>query len=268
MRQPYPPVSLEPGPGPGPDRLRLRPDPLRLAFSRSPWLSAWFLLSYLIVAPVLFCVVVAVCVTAAALSVTIALMPVLIAAAAVTRACADVQRAMLGQVLPGRIRGAYPPAGGPGLWQRARARWSSGATWRDLACLGGLFVPFVALDALVLGSWLALLAGAALPLWFRHAYDVCLGDCTAQHIQGIMIGYFPHGPAAASANGYYIDSVHSALIVAALCLAAFLLFSYVLVVTARMQARVMRAVLRRPADPLAPARHVLAGPGPLGPLVR
>jgi len=38
------------------------------------------------------------------------------------------------------------------------------------------------------------------------------------------------------------------------------------VVTARAHAQIARALLRAPADPLAPARKVLAGPGPLGPL--
>jgi hypothetical protein len=37
-------------------RLRLRRNPLRLALSASPWRSAWYLASYLVIGAVLFCV--------------------------------------------------------------------------------------------------------------------------------------------------------------------------------------------------------------------
>ena len=278
MRQPHPPVLPDPGAGtqqrhagrarPAEDRLQLRPDPFRLLFSASPWRAAGFLISYLIIAPVLFAVALTVSVGTAALAVTVALVPLLIAAAAVIRGCAEVQRALLRQVVSGPVRGRYPAADGRGLWRLARARWTSGATWRDVACLAGLFVPFFALDALVLAIWLGLLAGTTLPLWFRHAYDVCLGNCTTGHTQGIMIGHFPSGPHALGARGFYVDTVSSALVVAAICAAAFLLFNYILVIATRIQGRVLRAVLRTPADPLAPVRHVLSKPGPLGPLVR
>ena len=278
MRQPHPPVSPDARAGPqqrhagrarsAEERLRLRPDPFRLLLSASPWRAAGFLISYLIIAPVLFAVVLTVSVATAALAVTVALVPLLIAAAVVIRGCAELQRALLRQVLTAPVRGSYPVTGGQGLWRRARARWTSGATWRDVACLAGLFVPFFALDVLVLALWLGLLAGTTLPLWIRHAYDVCLGNCTVQHTQGIMIGRFPHGPHALGASGIYVDTVSSALVVAAICAAAFLLFNYLLVVAARLQGRVLRAVLRTPADPLAPVRHVLSTPGPLGRLVR
>ena len=49
-------------------------------------------------------------------------------------------------------------------------------------------------------------------------------------------------------------------------LVLFLIFNYVLVITARAHAAVARSVLRAPTDPLAEAKNVLAGPGPLGPL--
>ena len=57
-----------------------------------------------------------------------------------------------------------------------------------------------------------------------------------------------------------------ALLAAACFLVLFLLFSYVVVLTARAHAWTAQSVLSAPADPLAPAREVLAGPGPLGPL--
>ena len=63
-----------------------------------------------------------------------------------------------------------------------------------------------------------------------------------------------------------MDTAPKAWLAAAGFLAAFLLFSYVLVLTARAHARIARAVLGAPADPLAPAKEVLTHPGPLGPL--
>ncbi len=54
-----------------------------------------------------------------------------------------------------------------------------------------------------------------------------------------------------------------ALLAAAAALLAFLLFSYVVVITARMHARVARGLLRPPSDPLAGAREILSRPGPL-----
>src|ERR1700722_5105124 len=66
MRQPHPPVSPDARAGPqqrhagraqsAEERLRLRPDPFRLLLSASPWRAAGFLISYLIIAPVLFAV--------------------------------------------------------------------------------------------------------------------------------------------------------------------------------------------------------------------
>ena len=278
MRQPHPSVSPNRGPGlapgraarsasPGADRLRLRPDPLRLLASASPWRAAGFLLSYLIIAPALFCVVMAVSVATAMLAVTVALVPLLIAAAAIIRGCAEVARVLLGQVVSERVRGAYPP-GGEGLWRRARVRWTSSATWRDLAYLAGLFAPLYALGYLVMLIWTGLLAGMTLPLWYRSVSDVCLGACSSRYTPGVMIGHFPHGPHGAGASGLYVYSTGHALIVAGICAAAFLLFNYVVVLTARLHGRVGAAVLRRPADPLAPARSVLSEAGPLGSLVR
>ncbi|MGN6681319.1 MAG: hypothetical protein ACTHKL_26435, partial [Streptosporangiaceae bacterium] len=45
-----------------------------------------------------------------------------------------------------------------------------------------------------------------------------------------------------------------------------LLFSYVVVLTARMHARVAYSLVGAPEDPLAEAKRVLDHPGPLGPL--
>jgi Putative sensor len=252
---------------PGGSRLRLYANPVRLVLSPSPWRAAWYLLSYMLVSGVLFAIVVTASVTTAALAVTVALAPLLIASAAAVRACAAVERARLRQVFREPVHGNYPRPAEGGLWRRARRAWSTGATWRDLAYLLGLWPFLLALDTAVLAVWLYLLAGITLPLWYRHVSGVCFGTCPNSHIPGVTFGSFPAGPHGPGASGLWIyPSVGPALLVAAGCLIAFVLFSYVLVLTARLHGTVARAVLRGPSDPLGPARHVLAEPGPLGPL--
>jgi hypothetical protein len=250
------------------DRLRLRVNPVRLLFSASPWLAAGYLLTYLLVSWVLFAVVVTSMALTAVLAITMALVPVLIVTAAVVRGCAQVERFMLGQVFRRPVRASYPAPAGPGLWRRARRAWTGGATWRDIGYLAGLWIPLYALDTIVVAVWATALAGITLPLWYRHASDVCIGDCSTGHVPGIQIGHFPNGPHGAHASGLWIyHSVGPALLVAAACLIAFLLLNYLLVATARLHAHVARAVLRSTSDPLEPAKAVLAEPGPLGPLV-
>ena len=248
-------------------RLPLRANPVRLLFSASPWRAAGYLASYLIVSGVLFTVVVAASVTTAALAATVALAPLLISSAAVIRGCAEVERRRLRQVLRRPVRGSYPGPRPPGLWRRARAAWTSGATWRDVAYLAGLWVPLFTLDTLVVAIWAFFLTGVTLPLWYRHVADVCIGSCGSAHVPGVLIGSYPNGPHGPGASGLWLyHSMGPALLVAAGCAVAFLLFNYVLVGTARMHGQVAGAVLRAPADPLRPARNVLAEPGPLGPL--
>jgi hypothetical protein len=82
----------------------------------------------------------------------------------------------------------------------------------------------------------------------------------------VTLGYFPHGPLGPGGWGLYVDTLPKALLAAAVFLVAFLLFNYVLVLTARAHAWIASSVLRAPVDPLAPAKEVLARPGPLGPL--
>jgi len=251
------------------DRLQLRVNPVRLLFSAGPWLAAGYLLTYLLVSWVLFAVVVTAMALTAVLAITVALVPVLIATAAAIRGCAEVERFTLRQVFRQPVRGSYPAPAGPGLWRRARQAWTGGATWRDIGYLTGLWVPLYALDAIVIAVWATALGGITLPLWYRHAADVCIGDCGATHVPGVQIGHFPNGPHGAHASGLWIyDSVGTALLVAAACLIAFLLLNYLLVTTARLHAHVARAVLRGASDPLEPVRAVLGEPGPLGPLVR
>ncbi len=247
-------------------RLPLRGNPLRLLLSASPWRAAAYLVSYLLVSGVLFTIVVAASVTTAALAATMALAPLLIASAAVIRGCSAVERTRLRQVLRHPVRSSYPPSAGPGLWRRARGAWSN-AIWRDVGYLVGLWVPLYVLDTVVFAVWLFLLAGITLPLWYRHVVNVCFGNCGAAHVPGVQFGSFPAGPHGPGATGLWIyPSVGPALLIAAGCLVAFLLFNYVLVLVARLHGTIASAALRGPSDPLGPARHVLAEPGPLGSL--
>ena len=247
-------------------RLMLTPNPIALACSASVWRSAGYLLGYLLVSGVLFATVLASIAVAVTLSVTIVAIPLLAGAALVVRGCAQFERLRLRQVFTEPVRACYRPPDGHGLWRQARARWGEGTTWRDLGYLIGLWAPLYALDAAVFALWAIFLAGIALPLWYSRPKGMCVGYCNGPSVSGVLIGGYPHGPHGPGHHGLYVHSLSTALPVAAGFVILFLLFCYVLVVTARLHARVARALLRRPADPLAPARAVLSGPGPLGPL--
>jgi hypothetical protein len=249
-------------------RLRLHRNPLRLAVSAGPWRAAGYLAGYVFVTGwALFSAAFTTTVTAAVCAITLAGIPLLIAAAGVLRWGADVERARLRLVLADPPRGGYRPAAGPGLLTQARARWRDPATWRDVAYVIGLWLPLLVLDTIVLSVWLTFLAGVTLPAWYWAPRGTAgLGYTSATTVHGIAFGYFPHGPSGPGGVGLYVDTLPKALLAAAIFLVLFLIFNYVLVITARAHATVARGLLRAPADPLAEAREVLAGPGPLGPL--
>jgi Putative sensor len=250
----------------GGTRLRLYRNPLRLAVSPSLWRAAWFLAVYVFaVGWVLFAVALTATVTAAVLLITLAGIPLLVAAAAVLRWCAGIERGRLRQVLAGPVTAGYRPASA-GLLAEARARWEDRATWHDVAYLAGLWAPLFVLDTIVLSVWLTFLAGVTLPAWYwAPRGQAGLGYSGPTTIHGVALGYFPHGPHGPGGVGLYVDSLPTALLAAAGFLVLFLIFNYALVATARAHASVARALLRPPADPLASAKEVLAGPGPLGP---
>ncbi len=244
--------------------LRLRANPLRLVFSAAPWRAAGYLGGYMLAGAVLFSVAVTVSVTAAALSITVVAAPLLIAAAAVVHGCANVERGRLRLVLPARALSAEPERQRVrGIWARTKAAWA-GRTWREVGLLIGLWVPLYLLDTAVFACWLLLLAGVALPAWYWAPTHSCVGYCVSNAARGVEFGYFPHGPHGAGASGLYVDTLPTALLAASGFLILFLIFNYVLVLTARMHGRVVRAVLGAPADPLAEAKRVLQRPGPLG----
>jgi hypothetical protein len=244
-------------------RLRVYRNPLRLAVSASPWRSAWFLLSYLLMGTLLFAVVVTATVTTAALAITLAGLPLLVASSVFVRGCASAERWRLRAVLPGPVRGGYRPVTQPGIMSQIRTRWRDPATWRDLAYLVGLWPPLLVLDVAVFSVWLTLLTGVTMPAWYWAPPQTFNNGQTGH---GIQLGYFPNGPHGPGGWGLYVDTLPKALLAAAGFLVAFLLFNYVLVLTARAHARIAASVLRAPGDPLADAKEVLSRPGPLGPL--
>jgi Putative sensor len=247
--------------------LTLRHNPIGLLFSASLWRSAGYLLGYLLVSGPLFAVALTSITAAVVLSITVVAIPLLIAAAYAIRGCAGLERVRLRPVFAEPVLGHYPSPE-RGLWRQTLGRWREGTTWRDLAYVIGLWPVLFTLDCIVLSIWFTFVAGIALPLWYSHASDMCLGDCTVQHAPGAMIGYFPHGPLGPGHGGLYVDSLSRALLAAAGFAVLFLLFNYALVAAARLQAQAARAILGRPSDPLAAARAVLAGPRPLGPLLQ
>jgi hypothetical protein len=251
---------------PGP-RLSIRRNPVWLLCSAAPWSSAGYLAGYLAVSWVLFGIAFTATVTAAVFAITLAGIPLLVAAAGVIRGCANVERGRLRQVFAAPVRGRYRTVATPGIMAQVRVRWRDPATWRDIAYLLGLWLPLYALDLIVLTVWLTLLAGVTLPAWYwAPTGNAGVGYVNGTHVHGVALGYFPHGPHGHGAVGLYVDTLPKALLAAAVFLILLLLFNYVLVATARAHARVARALLRPPPDPLAGAREVLAGPRPLGPL--
>ena len=248
---------------PGGIRLRAGGGPLRLAVSGGLWAGAAYLLAYLLTGWLLFSVAITAVTTAAGFAVTIAGVPLLIAAAWVVRGCANAERARLRTVLTDPVRAGYRPVTGRGIMAQLRTRWHDPATWRDIAYLLGLWVPLMIMDTTVLAIWLVLLAGITLPVWYWAPEQTFPGG--THH--GVQLGYFPNGPHGHGAAGLYVDTLPKALLAAAGCAVAWLLFNYVLVAVARAHAMVARALLRPPPDPLAPAREVLTRPGPLPPLV-
>ena len=251
-------------PGPGGPRLTLRRDPLRLAASPGPWVSAAYLAGYVAIGWALFAVAFTSVAVTAALCVTFAGVPLLTAAAFALRGCASVERWRLRPMFARPVRGGYRPVTRPGVFSRAGTHWRDPATWRDVAYLIGLWVPLYVLDLAVLAVWTVLLAGVSLPAWYW-----AIPERFTPHgpiIHGVSLGYFPHGPHGAGAAGIFVDTLPKALLCAAGFAAAFLAFNYVLVATARAHAHAARAILRAHGDPLAGARELLARPGPLPPL--
>ncbi|HEX4063918.1 MAG TPA: sensor domain-containing protein [Streptosporangiaceae bacterium] len=245
-------------------RLPLTLNPLRLAASASPWRGRLVPARLPgVVGSMLFAIALSAATTAASFAAILIGLPLLVATARVVRWCATVERHRLRQVLTEPVRGEYPPVTASGVLERAMAPWRQRVLWRDLGYLTGLWVPLFVLDTVVLALWAWFLGMITLPVWYWAPWMQYHGH----RLHGYQLGfYFPHGPAVPGTVGVFIDALPKALAVAAVGLVGFGLFNYAVVVTARLHARVARAVLRPPSDPLAPARDVLRRPGPLGSL--
>jgi len=247
--------------------LTLRRNPISLLFSTGPWQSAGYLFAYLLVSGALFAIALTSGTVALVMSITGVAIPMLAGAAFVIRGCAELERGRLRQMFAEPVRGYYRPPDGHGLWRQARARWGESTTWRDLGYLVGLWPVLFTLDTVVLAVWATFFAGITFPLWYSRVPALCLGDCGSETGHGLMIGYYPNGVHGPGHHGVLVHTLPAVLLAAAGFAVLFLLFNYVLVATARLHAQVARALLQPPSDPLAPARAVLAAPGPLGPLV-
>jgi len=238
-------------------KLSLRRDPIRLVLSRGPWAAARYLLGYLLVGGALFAIAFGTAAAGAVLSITFAGLPVLVAAAAAIRWGADVERARARPLA--RIQGTYRQVTGHGIRAELRTRWRDPATWRDVAYLVGMYVPLLALDAIVLAVWLVFLAGITLPIWYWAPWKTIHGV----RYHGYQLGYFPNGPHGPGGWGLYVNTLPEAFAVAAVCLVLFLIFNYAVVATARAHAAVARGLLGPAEDPLREAKEVLERPGPL-----
>lgn len=260
---------------------------LRLVASTEPWRAAGYLLSYLVVGTVCFAVIVTALVTAGALVLVWVGVPLLLGAAALVRAAAHVERqrsTMVVGVEPvdrptheathrvepvGGAAADIDPAEAPdeatpaprGLLGAVARRGTDPSMAPSLGYLVGLYPPLLALDAIVVSIWLALLGGITIPLWY---WAVPTTFDTGETVHGLQWGYFPHGPDGPGAVGLYIDDPVSALVAAAVCAVLFVVVACPLATAAaRLHARIATRLLGAPDDPLAEARAVLRSPGPL-----
>jgi hypothetical protein len=240
--------------------MKLYRNPVRLIFSAGPWRSAWYLMAYLLVGSALAAVVLSALTVVAATAVTLALFPLLIAMAATIKGCAHVERLRAGAFLREPVTGGYRQTAAGGLFTRAKTSWQDPAIWRDIAYLLCLWPLLLAADTVLVLLWAISLGLITVPLW----YWVPWMQVGAHRVHGYQLCcYFPHGPYGQGAVGVFVGSLHVALVVAAISLISFGILNYVLVIAARAQARVASALLRAPADPLAPAKVLLSQPGPL-----
>jgi hypothetical protein len=228
----------EPGPAAATgavDRLAWCRNPVRMFCSAGPWAATAYLAGYLPVGVVFFGACLVVLIVSGLLNITWLGLPLLIGAAAVVRGAATVERhraRLVGAVIPA----AYRPVPGTGVFTHLRTRWHDPATWRDCAYLLGLFPALLVLDVVGLAIWLACLAGITLPVWYWSV---------TKPWDSAPVG------------------LPTALLTAVVAIVASLLACYLVVAAARVHRALARLTLGPYVDPLADAKRILAGPGPL-----
>ncbi|MFE7133904.1 sensor domain-containing protein [Streptomyces sp. NPDC057638] len=228
--------------------------PLRTPLSAAPWRATAYLLAHLLLSGPLFAISLTALVAAAVfaqLTVTLALT---VGCAWLVRCCAQVERGRA-VLIDAPIPYAYQPVAEPGLAGAVKARFTDPAFYRDCAHLVLLFPFLLLFDAVVLGVWLLLLAGALLPAWFWLAPSTRVDDTL---VHGRLLGRSDgQGP------GVSIDSWPTAISASLCCVVLALAFSHLVVGAARLQLALAHRLLGPPSDPLASAKRVLAEPGPL-----
>jgi hypothetical protein len=234
-------------------------------FAPAPWRAAGYLFSYLWAGTALFSVAISVVAVAAGMGVTLLGLPLLVAAAHALRGMAQLERNRAGLITE-PIPARYAPDERRGLLGRMRTRWTDRQTWRDTAYLVLLWPVLFVMDLVPLMLWSVCLAGAALPLYYWAMPQWWDGGTFAN---GVMIGYTPgpHNTFGDGGFGIWVGDLRTATIAAAVFAILSVPAGSLLIGTARRHAAVARLLLGPYVDPLADAKRVLAGPGPLAGLV-
>lgn len=239
------------------DVLTFHRNPLRMFFSPAPWAATAYLLSYIPVGATLFAGTVAVVVSTAALSITWLGFPLLVGAALIVRGAAEIERRRA-RLVSAPIEADYLTVPRPGVFAQLTTRWRDRATRRNVLYLVAMFPFLLLFDAVVAALWLLGLGMTTIPAWFWLLPQTWPNGDTGN---GLMIGMRPGG--LDGTGGVWIGNLTTALLFALVGFEFALLAGYGVVAGARLHRHLARWFLGTPTDPLAPARRILAEPGPL-----
>jgi hypothetical protein len=241
-------------------RLRTDRNPLRMPFTSGVWAAGWYLLSYMFVSIIMFCVIVTASATAVGLSVVWVGLPMLIGSAYFIRGCVGFERHRARVVVPEGLAPLEPVTPADGFFRILKAQWKDQATLRGLVHFVLLFLPLFVLNSFVFFVWVGFLGVITLPIWYRYIPET-FDNGTKAH--GVAWGNFPNGPHGSGGWGFWIGSDRAAIVAALVGLVLFLAWNYVLVATARLNVASVQAMISDFRDPLAAAKRVLDKPGPL-----
>jgi hypothetical protein len=230
---------------------------VRLILTPAPWRAAAYAVSYLVIGPLMLIVVVLALALAVLVAVTLLALPVSSGAAKLVRWCAGLERRRAGLVGP-PIEGSYRPLAG-GLAHRAVIRWTDPATLRDCGYLVPFFPLLVVLDAAATILWLGALATVLMPAWY---WTIPYTFPNGESGHGLLIGSLPGGPHGGG-TGLWIGDLGTALVVSVIGVAVAVALAPAVTAVARLRVRLADRLLGPSVDPLAEAKRILAGPGPL-----